>query len=210
MLQWLVDQVNSLWSWIVYINNLVSDILARPKDYLYAALSWAISVAVQFTNAVKKEIADWTYGLFVNVWSWQSWLWSLIDTQILRPLANLQATLWNFGQFVYNSIVSYVSPIVTNIVSTIEYWRNTLQNQLSNLTAWLLATINTYQVWLENLSASVYNLSTIVSNIDVSSVLRKVVDTYNYVVNLRNSILCEFFNTLLEALEEKLAEAMEK
>lgn len=209
MLQWLYDSVNWLVSQFGTIFHLVTGFISNPYPYIATFLDWVYNRAVGVILAVKKEIADWTYGLYVDLVNWRNWFYSVLNSTVLPFIANVQQ--WIANQ--QNIIVALVSPIINSLIGTINGWINWFQAALSN--AITLATnvynlvVNYVFVQLANLVVGINNISSLVSGFNFNEVWQSIGDFKRFVNDVPLLIRKVVIDGLLDWLEEKIAEALE-
>lgn len=209
MLNWLVEQVNWLIETARNTYNWVVSFIQNPYTTLRNLLDWAYDRAVQFINAVKLEIANWTWGLFQDISRWLNWFGNLYNTVIAPAIANIQNLT--------NNILNYVNDVVSQVVNNIAGW---ISQQLSNVVKfandiWSFVVSKTNEItnWTYSLFmgllADINWLKANIAPFNPADIWRKIGELYNFIAHVDTLIIKIVLDSFLDWLEDKLGEALE-
>lgn len=209
MLNWLVEQVNWLIETARNTYNWVVSFIQNPYATLRSLFDWVYSRAVQFVDAVKREIADWTWGLFQGINRWISWFDNLYN----RVIAPAIAQIGNLVNSVYNAIAPIVLQLINNFVGAILNTINGVINLVNyGIAAATAAIANLSNLFFNTLANVLQQIAWLKANIvpfNPADIWRKIEELYKFVAHIDALIIKIVLDSLLDWLEDKLGEALE-
>lgn len=209
MLNWLIEQVNWIIGTVNTVYNWIVSFIQNPYATLKGLFDWTYSRAVQFIEAVKLEIANWTWGLFQGVSAWISWFGNLYNTVIAPAIANIQNLT--------NGIIAYVSSAISQVVNQALGW---VGEQLNNIIRfandiWTFVLSKTSEItnWTYSLFmgllADINWLKANIAPFNPADIWRKLEELYHFIAHVDSLIIKIVLDSFLDWLEEKLGEALE-